>query len=387
MRLRAEIANVPESPLVQIATVAEGMAGAIKLCYGEPDLPTPEFICRAADEASRGGHTFYTHTAGYYELREAIAGKIRALHDVAYTPAEIMTSVGASMAIYSAIRTCVGAGDNAVVITPAYAIFANGVRMSGGEVRAVPLARNGARLCLDVDRVRRAIDGRTRMIVVNSPSNPTGWMVDAHEQRALYQLAVEHDAMLLADEVYERLAFDEQVAPSFARIAGDRSHLIIVNSFSKTYNMTGWRLGWAQASETLIRAMTRSVEFMTSNAAAMVQQAGIVALRDGEPHVRELRAHYAARRTQVLDALESMPGLSVLRPAGAFYAFARIEGLNDSAAFTMRLLRQHGVALAPGSAFGDGGEGHVRLCFASTEGTLARALDRLSDFMATAPVA
>lgn len=387
MHLRTEIANVPESPLVQIATVAEGMAGAIKLCYGEPDLPTPEFICRAANEAARGGHTFYTHTAGYHELREAIAEKFRALHDVAYTPAEIMTSVGASMAIYSAIRACVGAGDNAVVITPAYAIFANGVRMSGGEVRAVPLARDGARLCLDLDRVRRAIDARTRMIIVNSPSNPTGWMVDAHEQRALHQLAVEHDAMLLADEVYERLAFDEPVAPSFARIADDRSHLIIVNSFSKTYNMTGWRLGWAQASESLIRSMTSSVEFMTSNAAAMVQQAGIVALRDGEPHVHELRAHYRARRAQVLDALESIPGLSVLRPAGAFYAFPRIEGLNDSAAFAMRLLRQHGVALAPGSAFGDGGEGHVRLCFASTEGTLARALDRLRDFMATAPVA
>jgi len=387
MQLRPEITSVPESPLVQIATVAEAMPGAIKLCYGEPDLPTPEFICRAANEAALGGHTFYTHTAGYSALREAIAEKIRELHDVSYAPDEIMTSVGGSMAIYSAIRACVGADDNAVVITPAYAIFANGIRMSGGEVRAVPLARDGARFCLDIERVRHAMDERTRMIVVNSPSNPTGWMIDADEQRALYQLAVEYDAMLLADEVYERLAFGEPIAPSFARIAGDREHLIIINSFSKTYNMTGWRLGWAQASTGLIRAMTSSVEFMTSNAAAMVQQAGIVALRDGEPHVRELRAHYAARRAQVMDALGSMPGVSLPAPAGAFYAFARIEGLDDSSAFTMRLLRQHGVALAPGSAFGGAGEGHVRLCFASTEGTLARALDRLREFMATAPVA
>src|SRR5262245_24370443 len=181
---------------------------------------------------------------------------IRVLHGVSYTPDEIMTSVGGSMAIYSAIRACVGAGDNAVVITPAYAIFANGIRMSGGEVRAVPLARDGARFCLDIERVRHAMDERTRMIVVNSPSNPTGWMIGADEQRALYQLAVEYDAMLLADEVYERLAFGEPIAPSFARIAGDREHLIIINSFSKTYNMTGWRLGWAQASTGLIRAMT-----------------------------------------------------------------------------------------------------------------------------------
>lgn len=381
MRFRPEIASVPESPLVAVATVAEAMVGAIKLCYGESDLPTPDFICDAAHAAAVGGHTFYTHTAGCLELREAIAAKIHALHGVTYRTPEIMSTVGASMAIYLAIRACVGAGDNAVIITPGYGIFANVVRMCGGEVRAVPLARSGGGFVLDIDRVRRAIDARTRMVIVNSPSNPTGWVAGVEEQDALCELAAEHDVMLLADEVYDRLAFDDAVAPSFARVARDRGHLVVVNSFSKTFNMTGWRLGWAQASEPMIRMMTSAAEFMTSNPAALVQQAGIVALRDGDAYVHDLRRQYAERRAQVMRELPKIPGVSLVEPQGAFYAFMQIDGLTDSAAFTMELLRESGLALAPGSAFGDAGEGYVRMCFAATEETLTRALDRFRSFL------
>ena len=380
-RFRPEMLGVVESPLVQIATVAEGMPDSLKLCYGESDMPTPECICRAAYEASLAGHTFYTHTAGSPELREAIAAKVFELHQVTYRPSEVMSTVGASMAIFIAIRACVGTGDNAIVISPAYAIFTNAVTLTGGEPRAVPLTLDGHRFRLDIDRVRHAIDGRTRMIIVNSPSNPTGWRMTADEQRSIYELAEQHDHMILADEVYERLVFDAPIAPSFASVAANNDRLLVVNSFSKTYNMTGWRLGWAQGSELMIRLMYKAAEFMTSNPPAMVQQAGIVALRDGEPYVHELREHYAKRRTQVLDALGSVPGVSVPDPEGAFYAFPRIAGLDDSTAFTADLLRQTGVALAPGVAFGPAGEGFVRLCFAATEQTLAAALARFRDFM------
>jgi aspartate aminotransferase len=381
VRFRPELLGVVESPLVQIATAAEAMPGALKLCYGESDMPTPEFICRAAYDASRAGHTFYTHTAGSPELREAIASKIFELHGVTCRPSEIMSTVGASMAIYLAVRALVGAGDNAVVIAPSYAIFSNAVVMAGGEPRPVPLALDGGRFRLDIDRVRAAIDPATRMVVVNSPSNPTGWQMTGEEQRALYDLAERHDLMILADEVYERLVYDGPLAPSFARVVPNSERLIVVNSFSKTYNMTGWRLGWAQGSERTIRLMYKAAEFMTSNPAAMVQQAGIVALRDGESYVGELRDHYAKRRTQVLNALEAIPGVSVPEPQGAFYVFPRIDGLADSTAFTADLLRQTGLALAPGVAFGADGEGHVRLCFAATEQTLAAALSRLRQFM------
>ncbi len=382
MRFRPELLGVVESPLVQIATVAEATPSALKLCYGESDMPTPEFICRAAYDASLAGHTFYTHTAGSSELREAIAAKVLQLHRVSYRPSEVMSTVGASMAIFLAIRACVGAGDNALVISPAYAIFSNAVIMTGGEPRPVPLTLEGSRFRLDLDRVRRAIDADTRMIIVNSPSNPTGWMITIEEQRALCELAERHDLMILADEVYERLAFDASIAPSFARVAPNKDRLLVVNSFSKTYNMTRWRLGWAQGSERMIRLMYTAAEFMTSNAPAMVQQAGIVALRDGEVYVGELREQYAKRRTQVMAALAAIPGVSVPEPQGAFYAFPRITGLDDSTQFTADLVRRSGVAFAPGVAFGADGEGYVRLCFAATEQMLAEALTRFREYMA-----
>ena len=390
VRYTPEFTNVAESPMVQIATAAERMPGSIKLCYGESDLPTPAFICEAAHDAALGGHTFYTHTAGAPELREAIAKKIHELHGVTYDAPEIMGTVGGSMAIYAAIRAGVGRGDNAVIVSPAYAIFSNAVIMAGGEPRPAALAREGARFGLDLDRVRAAIDSRTRMLIVNSPSNPTGWVMTVEDQQALAELAGRHDLVILADEVYERLVYDDKpkglsphLAPSFARVLPDKDRLIVINSFSKTYNMTGWRLGWAQSGERTIKTMYKAVEFMTSNPAAMVQQAGIVALRDGEPYIAELRAHYAQRRTQVIAALASIPGVSLPHPQGAFYAFPRIEGLADSTSFASTLLADTGLAVAPGVGFGRDGEGYVRVCFASTAATLGDALVRFRDFVTT----
>jgi aspartate aminotransferase len=406
VKFTKELAAVAESPMVLIATIAEAMPGSLKLCYGESDMPTPEFICRAAHEAALAGHTFYTHTAGCRELREAIAAKVFELHGVRYEPSAIMATVGGTMAIYAAIRAFVGRGDNAVFISPAYAIYANGILMSGGEPRPVPLARDpstslragGHRFVLDLDRVRAAIDGNTRMLIVNSPSNPTGWMITDDEQRALAEIAERHDLVILADDVYERLVYlpaealakaddagpDDpapRVAPSLARVMPDRDRLIVVNSFSKTYNMTGWRLGWAQGSEKTIKTMYKAVEFMTSNPTAMVQQAGIVALREGEPYIAALRAHYAERREQVKAGLESIPGVSLPEPQGAFYAFPQIDAAGDSTAFTAELVRETGVALAPGVGFGRDGEGYIRVCFASTAATVGDALSRLRNFV------
>jgi aspartate/methionine/tyrosine aminotransferase len=369
--------------MVQIATIAESLPGAIKLCYGESDQPTPSFICEAATAAMRAGHTFYTHTAGYPELREAIATKVHELHGVEYRPSEIIGTVGATAAVYTAVRAVITRGDNAVIIAPAYALFANAVIMAGGEVRVVPLDRRGSRFQLDLDRVQRAIDASTRLLIVNSPSNPTGWVTSGAEQQALCDLAERHDLVILADEVYERLAYNAPIAPSFARVAPDKDRVIVVNSFSKSYNMTGWRLGWAQAGERTIRMMYKAAEFITSNPAAMVQQAGIVALRDGETYLHELREHYAARRAQVRDGLRGMSGISLCEPDGAFYAFFEIEGVSDSTAFTTRLVKETGLALTPGLAFGEAGEGYMRLCFAASEATLSEGLSRLRSFLSS----
>lgn len=374
---RPEFLGVVESPLVEIATMAEQQPGAIKLCYGESDLPTPAFICQAADEAARAGHTCYTHTAGAPELREAIAQKVSALHGVPCQPSGIIATVGATMAIHLTIRAFVGPGDSAAIVAPAYPAYINSVIMSGGEPRLVPLARDGNRFALDVDRLERAIDRSTRLVVVNSPSNPTGWMMTTAEQQAFADLVARRDVVVLSDEVFERLTFDAPIAPSLARIIDDPNRLVVVNSFSKTYNMTGWRLGWAQASEGIIRQLYKAAEFITSNPTAFVQQAGIVALRDGEEHVQELRRHFAARRAQVLAMAPFLDGASLPPPAGAFFAFLRVEGLTNSAALAAEVLRASGVALAPGSAFGPPGEGFLRLCFAASQATLTEALERL----------
>ena len=381
MQFRPEVLEVTESPLVRIATAAEQVPGALKLCYGESDMPTPEFICRAAYEASLSGHTFYTNPGGSDRLREAIAAKFEELHGVAYEPSEIMATVGAGMAIFLAIRALVGPGDNAVVICPAYSIFESGITMAGSETRHVPLARDGEGFRVDLDRIEEAVNDRTRLLVVNSPSNPTGWVITREEQEALWKLAVRNDFVILSDEVYDRLVFDKPIAPSFATVATDREHLLVVNSFSKSYNMTGWRLGYGLGSERMIGLMTRAAEFMTSSPPAMVQEAGVVALEQGDSYVAELRELYLKRRKLVMERIAELPRVSLPPPGGGFYGFLRIDGLADSATFAEELVHRAGVALAPGSAFGPGGEGYLRLCFASTDEALEAALDRFGDFM------
>jgi aspartate/methionine/tyrosine aminotransferase len=385
MELRTEITAVTESPLLLIGTLAESIPGTLKLCYGESDLPTPEFIIRAAADAMNAGHTYYTHTAGYTALRDAIAAKTTELHDIACRGSEVMSTVGASMAIYAAVRACVGPGDNAIVLSPAYSIFVNAIVIAGAEAREVPLVLDGDAFTLDLERIEHAIDANTRMLIVNSPHNPTGCVFSAAEQHALLALADRHDLTILSDEVYERIVYDVPIARSFAVAAaadGLQHRLIVANSFSKTYNMTGWRLGWAQSTERTIKAMYKAVEFMTSNAASMVQQAGIVALRDGEPFIADLRAAYAARREQALSGLASIPGLNLIRPDGAFYVFLKVDGMSSSTLFTERLVREGGLALTPGLAFGPHGEGYVRLCFASSEGVISDGIDRLARFIA-----
>lgn len=383
MRVRPEVLAVEESPLVRIATAAGRVPGAIRLQYGESDTPTAELVCRAAYDAARAGHTFYTDPAGDPELRGAIAARFRHLQGMTRGAEHVTVTVGATQAIHLAIRALVGPGDNAVVIHPAYSIYTAAVTLCGGEARAVPLVEEGGRFRLDPALVERSLDARTRLLVVNSPSNPTGWVATPEELRALWNVVERHDDLVvMSDEVYERLVFEgDGVAPSIARFASDPDRVVVVNSFSKTYEMTGWRLGWAIASPPLIREMVKVQEFMTSSAPAMVQRAGLVALAEGEGYAREVRARYAARRLRVIEALSGVPGVSLPDPAGGFYAFPRVEGLTDSMSLALELLERTGVALAPGVAFGRGGEGHLRICFAVSEELLDQALGRIVAFL------
>lgn len=381
MRLRPEALHAGESPLIRVAAAAEEAAAAHHLYYGQSNTPTPDFICCAASEAMRAGHTFYTAAGGLPALREALCLKFLELHGVEYRPSEAIVSVGAGMAIFLSIHALVGPGDNVVIVAPAFSVFASTVTAAGGEPREAPLQIEDEGFRLDIERVRAAIDSRTRMLIVNSPSNPTGWMINDEERRAVWDLALRHDLLLLSDEVYERIVYDRPIAPSMATLDSARDHLLVINSFSKTYNMTGWRLGFAFGNEKLIALMTKLQEFVISSPPAMIQQAGITALRDGEGYVKELQQQYRQRRQSVVEQVSGIPGVSLPVPQGAFYAFPRIDGLGDSMAFVKRLMRDTGVAIAPGSAFGPHGEGHVRISFASTDNVLRPALERFRAYM------
>ena len=381
MKYSEPAVRASESTLIQVAMLADRVDATHRLYYGEPDLPTPDFICEAATEAMNAGHLYYTPTAGYAELKEAIAEHTNQLHGVRYKPSEVVTTVGAGMAIFLVIAASVEPGDNVVIVAPAFSVFASTVQLFDGEVRQVPLALDGDRFRLDMDAVQAAVDDRTKLVVVNSPSNPTGWVITEEEQRSLWALVVERDILLVSDEVYERIVFDSAVAPSFSRIATDREHLLVINSFSKTYNMTGWRLGYGVGDERLIGLMAKVEEFIISSPPAMIQQAGIAALRHGEDHIQRMQEQYRTRRELVLGKLSGMPGLTIPQPDGAFYVFPKVEGLEDSMGFSRRLMEETGVGVAPGSAFGPHGEGHIRICFANTPERLDEALDILGEFL------
>ena len=381
MRLSRPAVEARESLIRQIGNTAEQVEKPYKLYFGESDMQTPEFICQAATEAMKQGHTFYTPTAGYLDLRKAIVEKFQQVHGVRYEPTEVICTAGAVMAISHAIHALVEPGDNVVIVEPGWPVFASILTMIGAQGRAAALRRSNGGFELDMDHLKSVIDSRTRMLIVNSPSNPTGWIISEGEQRALLALAAKHDFVILADEVYDRIVFDRPVAPSFATVAPDKENLVVINSFSKTYNMTGWRLGYALSNERLIKLMTKMQEFVVSNPAAMVQRAGIVALKDGDPYVKEIRELYAKQRQLVMDTLRNVPNLSLPDPMGGFYAFPEVRGLKDSLSFAKKMLLETGVGMAPGIAFGPAGEGYMRMCFAASDKVLVPALERFKGFV------
>jgi aspartate/methionine/tyrosine aminotransferase len=269
-------------------------------------------------------------------------------------------------------------GDNLVIVAPVWPNIAAAVSIMGGEPRLValdPVPGSGWRL--DVERLFAACDARTRGIFVNSPSNPTGWMISAAEIATLMEFARHRGLWLIADEVYSRIVYGNRPAPSFLDHALPEDRLIVINSFSKNWAMTGWRLGWMVVPPDLLPVMEKLVEFNTSGSPTFLQYAGIVAIREGEPFIARFVVRCRAARDVAIDALQACRRVEVARPEGAFYAFLRVRGMTDSLAFAKEALARTKVGLAPGSAFGPAGEGCLRLCFARDPQTVAEAVDRL----------
>lgn len=384
--LSNSVQRVPYSRIRELAEIAMTMDGVLKLYFGESNLPTPQYIKDAATAAMRDGYTFYTENAGYPSLRLAIAEKYRELHGVDLNGLEeIVITASGVQALNVAIRCVLDPGDEAIVLTPAWPNACSNVAMCSATPCEIPLCLAGDRYHIDFEAIERAIMPHTRLLVYTSPSNPLGWVATEQDQDRLLELCRRHGLWLMADEVYERLYYNGPVAPSILRKCTRDDAVLVPQSFSKSYCMTGWRLGWLVARRDLARKATELNEFIVSHAPAMAQKAGEVALRDGEPGVAEMVQRLRENRDLALAALSKAPGVTVPCPDGAFYLFPRIEGLCDSFEFCRRLLVEKKVGLAPGVAFGAGGEGSIRLCYAADRTVLEPALERLGEFLRHRP--
>lgn len=379
---------VPYSRVRELAETALRMEGVYKLYFGESNLPTPAFIKEAAQQAMADGYTYYTENAGLLSLRKALARYYSDLHGVELDPgAEIAVTASGVQGLSVCLRCLVDPGDEALVLTPAWPNGSAILQMSHAVVKEIPQPLVNGAYAIDFDALEAAVTPRTRVLLYTSPSNPLGWVATERDQEHLLEFARRHNLWLAADEVYERLyygkAFSEgaTAAPSILRKCAREDAVVVIQSFSKAWCMTGWRLGWLVGRKDLIARASQLNEFMVSCPAAFVQKAGEAALAEGEPSLREMLARLRENRDRCLAALGSMRGVTVPTPEGAFYLFPQIQGLTDSFEFCKRLLIETKVGLAPGVAFGAGGEGNVRICYASDKNTLEEALVRLENFL------
>jgi aspartate/methionine/tyrosine aminotransferase len=384
--LAHSVLAVPQSRIRELADMAMSMEGVLKLYFGESNQPTPRNIKDAAIEAINQGFTYYTENAGYLSLRRAIADKYAELHGIELDPSRhIVVTASGVQALNVAMRCVLDPEDEAIVLTPAWP---NGCAIAGlclAHAVQVPHVLRGGDYHIDFEGIEAAIGPKTRMILYTSPSNPLGWVANADDQRRLLEVCRKHSLWLAADEVYERLYYEGPVAPSILRMCDRDDAVIVVQSFSKSYCMTGWRLGWLVSNSELARKAAQVNEYVVSHAPSMTQKAAETALRDGEPELRAMVARLRDNRDFVRDALQPIPGVTIPQPRGAFYLFPRIEGLDDSFEFCRQLLTREKVGIAPGGAFGAGGEGSVRICYAADRTVLETAVGRIARFIQEIP--
>lgn len=365
--MRAAIRNLSASRIREVANAGLGRSDVLAFWFGESDEPTPSFVCAAAAESLARGETFYAHNLGLAELREAIAGYASALHRPVAAARVAVTSSGVN-ALMIAMQALAGPGDEVVVVVPVWPNLPAQPAILGAEVKRFALGVRDGAWRLDVDALLAAVTPRTRVLLVNAPNNPTGWTLTRAEQQAILEHCRRTGTWIVADDVYERIWFGAgKAAPSFADIAEPEDRLVIAQSFSKSFLMTGWRLGWLIAPESLVPALGMLTEFNTSCAPVFVQRGALAALAQADSFVPGLVQRLRSCRDTLLPLLAALQGVETAVPQGGMYAFFRVEGEDDSLAFAKRLVADAGLGLAPGSAFGDEAEGWLRWCFASRD--------------------
>ena len=384
---RTVVHHLRASKIREVANAGMARNDVLAFWFGEPDEVTPDFIRQAGVDSLNAGETFYTHNLGLPELRDAIAGYVSRLHRPTAGDRIAVTNSGMS-ALMLTTQLLVSPGDHVVAVTPLWPNLVEIPKILGAEVECVALGFGRTGWTLDLDRLLATLTRGTRAVYINSPNNPTGWTISADDQRALLAHCRRHGIWIVADDAYERLYYDgvsgEVAAPSFLDLADPDDRVISTNTFSKSWLMTGWRLGWVVAPAAIVPDLAKLLEYNTSCAPTFVQRAGIVAVSKGDDVIAHTVVRFRRAR-DFLDAhLRAIAGIESAAAAGAMYAFFRVDGVADSLAFCKRLVAEAGLGLAPGIAFGPEGEGFLRWCFASSESRLADGVARLQQFLSRA---
>ncbi|MBX3586797.1 MAG: pyridoxal phosphate-dependent aminotransferase [Ramlibacter sp.] len=384
--MRQTILDLEESKIRQVANAGMGRSDVLAFWFGESDEVTPDFIRQAAIDSLHKGETFYAHNLGLPELREAIATYMSALHGPVGADRIAVTSGGVN-ALMLAMQALIDAGDEVVAVTPVWPNLTAQPLILGAKLRCVPLTPVAGAWTLDVQALCAAVTPATRLLVLNAPNNPTGWTITRAEQQQLLDHCRRTGTWILADEVYERLYYADDTgngcAPSFLDLATPEDRLVVVHSFSKSFLMTGWRLGWLVMPPSMTPAMGKLVEFNTSCASVFTQRAGQVALERTAEVTPRVVAHLRACRDALVPALQAVPGVELASAKGGMYAFFRLAGHDDSLHTARRLVAEAGLGLAPGEAFAPEAQGWLRWCFASRDlGRLAQGVQRLQGWLA-----
>jgi aspartate/methionine/tyrosine aminotransferase len=381
--LRASTARLPESGIVKVFNYGRTRGGLIPLWAGEGDLPTPRFITEAMANSAAAGETFYTYQRGLPQLRESLARYHQRLYGRAFSPDDFIVTGGGMQAIQLAMQMVGGDGAEVIVPTPAWPNFRGAIETTGARAVAVPMTFSTRGWTLDLERLFAAVTEKTRAIVINSPSNPTGWMATRDEVKAILDFTRRRGLWIIADEIYNRYCYADPVSPSFQEFNDGKDRILFAQTFSKNWAMTGWRIGWLQAPVELGQTLENLVQYNSSGVAAFMQRGAIAAIEEGETFVAEQIARARAGRDIVGAALRPFNSVHYAPPDGAFYAFFRIDGMQDSLAAALRLVDEANIGLAPGTAFGDAGAAYFRVCFLRSAPQLSEAMQRLSRWLAT----
>ena len=372
--MRQAIQQLQASKIRELANAGLGRSDVLAFWFGESDEVTPDFIRQAAIDSLHAGETFYAHNLGLPELRESIAAEMVKRHGADIGSDRIAVTSGGVNALMLAMQALVDAGDEVLVVTPVWPNLTAQPQILGAQLRTLSLEPSKGRWALPLEKLLNSITANTRLLVLNSPNNPTGWTLNRQEQHAILDKCRSTGTWILADEVYESLVFlDSQnhCAPSFLDIAQPDDKLVVAHSFSKSFLMTGWRLGWLVMPPEMTQHMGKLIEFNTSCASVFVQRAGLVALKRADEVTPRVVSHLRLCRDTLADALSGVDPIEFALPDGGMYLFLRLPAGMDDFQIAKRLVQEAGLGLAPGSAFAPEAQGWLRWCFASKE------LDRL----------